>query len=490
MGLRCYLDLWDTHTGHVHAAGCRLAPVWRRRPSDDAGRLWVEAAAHVILSECRPITPYRVERVVEHGLGIARSAAVGIGPVVFDNWWWSSRTRRRPGPGGHRLDRPVRRLIEHPVAAVLTLRRSRRHPPNAKIDRRRRTSADTVLAGGVARRPPEMRVLVTGASSLIGRRLAETLARRGDSVVCFQRHASGIPSGERALIEVLGDVRDAGAVDAAVAECDAVVHLAAKVGVVGRWEEYRSVNVDGTANVLAAARRAGIGRFVHVSSPSVAHGGGALVGAAADPPVLGRRRAYYAESKAIAETRPWPRRRRTWRWSRSGRISCGVPATRSCVGPHRRASPFRPARPGRQWQRARRHDLHRQRSECARRRARRGAPGARCAGHAYVIANGEPRPIRDLIAGICAAAGVEFAPRDVPLAAATRVGSVVERVWPVLRRSDEPPLTRFLAEQLGTAHSFDPRPAARDLGWAPTVSIDDGLRRLAEWYATDPEIGR
>ena len=67
------------------------------------------------------------------------------------------------------------------------------------------------------------------------------------------------------------------------------------------WEEFRSINVDGTANVLAAARRAGIGRFVHVSSPSVAHGGEALVGVGADPPVLARRRAYYAESKAIAE---------------------------------------------------------------------------------------------------------------------------------------------------------------------------------------------
>ncbi len=78
---------------------------------------------------------------------------------------------------------------------------------------------------------------------------------------------------------------------------------------------------------------------------------------------------------------------------------------------------------------------------------------------------------------------MEFAPRDVPLAVGTRAGAVVERVWPLLRRDDEPPLTRFLAEQLGTAHWFDPQPAARDLGWLPTVTIDEGLRRLADWYA-------
>ena len=335
-----------------------------------------------------------------------------------------------------------------------------------------------------------MRVLLTGASSLIGRELARSLTGRGDSVVCFQRHASGIPSDQRAMVEVLGDVRDAAAIEAAAVGCDAVVHLAAKVGVVGGWEEYRSVNVDGTANVLAAARRAGIGRFVHVSSPSVAHGGEALIGAGADPPVLGRRRAYYAESKAIAENETL--------------AATSEEMAVVAIRPHLVWGPGDTQLVGRIVERARAGRLA---------LVNRGhalvdttyidnavsalvaaldsvRPDAACAGRAYVIANGEPRPIRDLIAGICAAAGVDFAPRDVPLAAATTVGSIVERAWPVLRRSDEPPLTRFLAEQLGTAHWFDPRPAALDLGWAPTVTIDEGLGRLAEWYAADPEIDR
>ena len=52
----------------------------------------------------------------------------------------------------------------------------------------------------------------------------------------------------------------------------------------------------------------------------------------------------------------------------------------------------------------------------------------------------------------------------------------------------EPPLTRFVAEQLGTAHWFDPEPAARDLGWTPQVSVDDGLERLAEWFSARSEM--
>jgi nucleoside-diphosphate-sugar epimerase len=44
-------------------------------------------------------------------------------------------------------------------------------------------------------------------------------------------------------------------------------------------------------------------------------------------------------------------------------------------------------------------------------------------------------------------------------------------------------MTRFLAEQLSTAHWFDQRDTRRDLEWSPTVSIDEGLRRLAASYA-------
>ena len=99
----------------------------------------------------------------------------------------------------------------------------------------------------------------------------------------------------------------------------------------------------------------------------------------------------------------------------------------------------------------------------------------------------EPRPIRELVLGICRAAGIETEPREVPRALALAAGSAVERIWQIGARlgriTSEPPLTHFLAEQLGTAHWFDPRPARDDLGWSPTVSIDEGLRRLAEWYA-------
>ena len=319
-----------------------------------------------------------------------------------------------------------------------------------------------------------MRVLVTGASSLLAGSIARRLRDRGDDVVALQRR----PADDLDLEQVLGDVRDPDAVARAIRRCDAVVHAAAKVGVVGGWEEYRSTNVDGTANVLAAAQRAGASRVVHVSSPSVAHGGDALVGATAGAAVTGRRRAHYAESKALAE--------------RTALARQGPGLAVVAVRPHLVWGPGDTQLVGRIVERARAGrlalvgggralvdttylddavDAHVTALDAV-------APGAPCAGRAYVVAGGEPRPIRDLVAGICLAAGVEWRPRDVPGPVARAVGSVVERVWPLVR-DGEPPLTRFLAEQLGTAHWFDLRATERDLGWRARVGVDEGLARLA-----------
>jgi nucleoside-diphosphate-sugar epimerase len=323
-----------------------------------------------------------------------------------------------------------------------------------------------------------VRVLITGGTSLLARATAELLLARGDDVVLLQR-------GEAALdvAQVRGDLREPAVVARAVQGCDAVVHAAAKVGIVGAWEDFRSINVDGTANVIAAAREAGLSRVVHVSTPSVSHAGHSLVGAQADPPVTGRTDAPYAESKAIGERLAL------------GAASDALPIV--AIRPHLVWGPGDTQLVGRIVERARSGRLalvgggtalidttyidNAASSLVAALDA--AVPGAACIGRAYVIANGEPRPVRELIEGILRAAGVEASPRVVPLRVATGVGTVVEKVWARLKPDEEPPLTRFLAEQLGTAHWFDPRPARDDLGWLPTVTIDEGLDRLAAWFS-------
>jgi len=153
-----YLDLWDTQQQARLFDG---DVVWHRSGDvghfDDAGRLWVEGrTVHVIHSESGPITPVPVERAVERGSGIARSAAVGVGPVgVQQLVVVLEDPASKPGLASTASTDEVRRLVARPVAAVLTVRQlpvDIRH--NAKIDRTAVAGwAEAVLAGRRARPP-------------------------------------------------------------------------------------------------------------------------------------------------------------------------------------------------------------------------------------------------------------------------------------------------------------------------------------------------
>lgn len=325
-----------------------------------------------------------------------------------------------------------------------------------------------------------MKVLVTGGSSLIGLGVAAALADRGDEVRTFQRTPPTLVL--RGVEHCAGDVADPAALTSAAAGCDAVIHLAAKVGIVGTRDEFHAVNVEGTANALAAAAAADIERFVHVSSPSVAHGGDSIVGGAAEPAIVDHGTAWYPTTKAQAEKLALA----------AASPHFGVVVIR----PHLVWGPGDTQLVGRIVERARSGRLalvgggtalvdttYIDNAVSALVAALDAvSPGADCSGRAYVVANGEPRPIRELIEGICAAVGVDAEPKVVPLGIARLAGSLIERVWPRLGKDEEPPLTRFLAEQLGTAHWFDQRSVRDELGWEPSVTIDDGLGRLAAWF--------
>jgi nucleoside-diphosphate-sugar epimerase len=117
-----------------------------------------------------------------------------------------------------------------------------------------------------------MRVLVTGAGGFVGRALCPALAAAGHEVIAGVREG-GAPHGAHAH-RTLGDLAEEHALDAAVAEVDAVVHLAARVHMMRETAAdplllYRRVNVDGTRRLAAAAVRSGVRRFVLLSSIKV-----------------------------------------------------------------------------------------------------------------------------------------------------------------------------------------------------------------------------
>lgn len=109
-------------------------------------------------------------------------------------------------------------------------------------------------------------------------------------------------------------------------------------------------------------------------------------------------------------------------------------------------------------------------------------PGLPIAGKVYFIAQDEPLPIWDLIDRILAAAGEPPVRRSISPRAAYAVGWLLKWVYAVLRLQGEPRMTRFLAHQLSCAHWFDLSAARRDLGYAPRVSLAEGLDRLSRSF--------
>lgn len=327
------------------------------------------------------------------------------------------------------------------------------------------------------------RVLVTGASGMLGRAVADALAARGDEVTVLQRR----PSGGRHR-EVLGDIADPAVVAAAVAGQDAVIHLAAKVNVVGPWEEYRRTNIEGTTALVQAARASSPTRFVQVSSPSVAHAGASLAGVGAGQADPAGARGNYARSKAAAELLALD--------------ADGPDLAVVAVRPHLVWGPGDTQLIGRILERARAGRLpavgrgthlvdttYVSNAVDALLAALDRAEHAH--GQALVVTNGEPRQIGELIADICRAGGAPPPRVRVPARLAWAAGAAVEgamalaRITPGVPEITEPPLTRFLAEQLSTAHWFDQRTTREVLQWTPAVSLDEGLRHLAAAQIAD-----
>jgi 2-alkyl-3-oxoalkanoate reductase len=321
-------------------------------------------------------------------------------------------------------------------------------------------------------------IVVTGGGGFLGGAVVRRLLARGEEVRSVQR--SDAPAlRELGASVVRADLADRDAVVRAFEGCEAVVHIAAKAGAWGSYESFRLANVVGTENVLAACRAHGIERLVYTSTPSVVHSGGDVEGVDERAPYATHFDAHYPATKAAAE--------RLVLEANGPRL--GTVALR----PHLIWGPGDTQLTARVLARARAGKLrlvgggekavdsvYIDNAALAHLLALdRVSPGAPCAGKAYFITQGEPMPQRELVNGILAAAGLPPCTRSISPRLAYVAGALMEAAWTVLRRDDEPLMTRFIASQLATAHWYDISAARRDLGYSPEVTVAEGLARLA-----------
>jgi nucleoside-diphosphate-sugar epimerase len=330
-----------------------------------------------------------------------------------------------------------------------------------------------------------MRALATGGGGFLGGAIVRLLCARGDSVRSFSRQS--YPALEALGVEqVRGDLADVAAVTKAAAGSDIVFHVAARPGVWGPWEEYHRANVVGTENVVAACRANGIRRLVFTSSPSVIFAGADQHGVNESAPYPKRFLAHYPHTKALAE--------------QAVLAANGPDLATVALRPHLIWGPGDPhliprligqARAGRLKWIGREPKLvdtvyvdnaaagHLQAAD-------RLVPGSPVAGKVYFLSQGEPEPLWDFVNRLLAAAGLPPVTRGVSAGVAYSTGAVWEAVYRLLRLRGEPPMTRFVARQLSTAHWFDLTAARRDFGYAPSISTEEGLKRVAVWLQSRP----
>ncbi|SPL89514.1 NAD(P)H steroid dehydrogenase-like protein in alkane synthesis cluster [[Actinomadura] parvosata subsp. kistnae] len=322
-----------------------------------------------------------------------------------------------------------------------------------------------------------MKVLVTGGGGFLGQAVCRLLTARGDHVSALnRRHYPELAA--LGVVQHTADVRDPDAVRAAVAGREAVVHCAALAGVWGPARAYRSINVDGTANVIDACLRAGVPRLVHTSSPSVVHDGRDLEGVDESAPYARRFLASYPASKAIAE--------RLVLAANGDRLATVALRPHLIWGPGdphflprlvaaaRRGRLILPRAPGKRIDTVyvdNAAEAHLLALDAL-------APGSPAAGRAYFITQDAPAPAVSWVNALLAAAGAPPVTRLVPARLARATAVAVEHAYRLAAVRAEPPLTRLAAVQATTSHWFDLTAARRDLGYEPRVSTAEGLARL------------
>ncbi len=320
-----------------------------------------------------------------------------------------------------------------------------------------------------------MKVLVTGATSMIGRITVQELLRRGYEVQVLQRGESDLD-----VPVFRGDIRDCAIVNKAIAGCDVVIHAAAKVGLIGRYSEFHDINVTGTQNIVDAAVAAGCRGVVYVSSPSVSYSRTPVNGEVS-PPAIDDVLGHYSKTKSIAE-------RAVTNETRIATVA---------LRPHLVWGPGDTQLVGRIVERAlqRRLTLVNRGeaivdttyidnvADALVAAAERIGVQENLRGKALVVSNGEPRTVASLVESICAAAKVPCAPRTISLRAAVRLGAAIEGLFK-LKPFAEPPLTKFTAYQLGISHWFDISETRELLEWSPRISLDEGFEKLTVSFSS------
>ncbi len=349
--------------------------------------------------------------------------------------------------------------------------------PNSRIVTDHGGSTSGMVTGAAG-----LRVLVTGATGLLGSHLAEQWVNAGARVRVILRRHDPTPFLDALKVEkVYGNLRDPIGCRFACEGMDIVCHAAAKVGDWGSWHEFQEDTVEATRQIAEAAKHAGVGRFVQISSTSAyGHPHDSEAPIREDYP-LGTniwRQDPYTLAKVECERLLWKMSgsgfpltiiRPSWLYGLRDRITL-----KRVVG-RMKAGKFRLIGPG---------DNRIQAIDAAEvaSAAIRAALSPSAVGRAYNVTDLGPITQKGYFDLMADSFGLPPITKRAHYPTVFFGAGLLER-WGRLVHPSRPPLiTRYAAWLMGRRLWYDNSRIRDEIGWSPSIDYETSLRRTAEWF--------
>jgi nucleoside-diphosphate-sugar epimerase len=318
--------------------------------------------------------------------------------------------------------------------------------------------------------------LVIGGTGFLGREIICQLLERGQKVRTLCRRNEDIPNGAEV---VLGDITDRQSIQQACQGIETVYHTASIPSISLNWEPFFDINVIGTLNVLNACEKTGVRKLIYTSSASVAFDCKPQPDVDETVPYPTHWYAHYPHSKAIAE-------RLILKAASDSLLTCSIRPHLIIGQRDRHLIPrlLQRAKSGRLFRVGNGTNLidiifienaalgHIQAAEAL---TSKESP---VNGNAYFLSQGEPVNCWDWINEVLFMKGLPKVKRSMSFSAAWALGLALEGWYKCFRLKGEPVMTRFLAAQLAVTHYLNISKARRDFGYAPLVSMAEGMKRL------------
>jgi len=310
----------------------------------------------------------------------------------------------------------------------------------------------------------------------------ERLLESGEPVRALVRASSDTRRLDQWGVEkVIGDITDASSLPSAMAGVHRVFHAAAQVGDWGPWEKFVAISIDGTRNMLEAAREAKVTRFVHVSSISAyghPNGKGLILDETAPLGVNLHKWSYYSRAKAEAEQFAWEYHKRgdvpltvikpSWLYGRGDRASMPrlIRAIRAGKGKLIGSGQNR---------------LNLAHAENVARGCILAAENDNALGQAYNMASDGDITQEQYLNKIAKHVSAKPVTKKVPYRIARGAAFAMELFGHIFHTKTPPLVTRYAVWLMGRECFFSSEKARRELGWEPAIGYDEGIERAVKW---------